>query len=206
MKRYFGTLCVLMVGGNALAARDIKATNCEIFIDKVAAQQVAYHGAFGAILSTQVFLKIDLFKTGPVRRVVFYSNEKSIDNGGQVNRETGFRDVELQSYFGAPDYFMAGLGDLENHWWDESNTQDRAEHEGAFYVERLDGVRLWVNPAVSYGPHFLFNEGTVATLETNGQIYSGHEGYPYGVAKLRHLDEVKQTADYNTYWNPSRCR
>jgi hypothetical protein len=206
MKRYLVALCSLVLGANALAARDFKATNCEIFIDKVAGQQVGYHGAFGAIIHTQVFLKIDLSKTGPVRKVVFYSNQRAVDKNGSIKTESGFREVELSNYFGAADYFIAGLGDLENHWWDSDSRDGRAEHEGAFYVERLDGVRLWVNPATSYGPHFLFNEDTADTLSAQGQIYSGNDGYPYGAAKLRHLNEVKQTADYNTYWNPSRCR
>jgi hypothetical protein len=206
MKRSIFALCSLALASNAWGSQDLKATNCEIFIDKVAGKQVGYHGAFGTVINTEVFLKIDLSKTGPVRKIVFFSTQRNVDDYGNITSQSGFRDVELSPYFGAADYFVANLGDLENHWWDRSNSQDRAEHEGAFYVERLDGVRLWVNPARDFGPHFLFDEGTADTLSARGQIYSGNDGYPYGAAKLNHVDDVMKTADYNTYWNPSRCR
>ncbi|MEI8025024.1 MAG: hypothetical protein WCI18_01630 [Pseudomonadota bacterium] len=206
MKHFLIVLCSFISGARAFAAQDFKATHCEIFIDKVAGKQEGYHGAFGSILDTEVFLKINLYKTGPIRKVVFYSNRKTVDNSGNVKTETGFREVLLSSYFGAPDYFTINLGDLENHWWDRSDLEDRVEHEGAFYVELLDGVRLWLNPAESYGSHFLFDEGTNATLYAQGQIYTGSDGYIYGAARLHHLEDVKQTADYNTYWNPSHCR
>jgi hypothetical protein len=196
----------LLTSVSAFATQDYKATQCEVFIDKVAGLQVNYHGAFGAILNTQVFVKIDPSKTGPISRVVFYSNERTVDNDGKVKSETGFREVALEAYQGGQDYYVVGLGDLENHWWDRSNTADRTEHEGAFFVERQDGVRLWVNPPASVGEHFLFDEGTSNTLSSEKQNYINGGTYPFGAANVTSLAEIKKTADYNTYWNPQRCR
>lgn len=206
MNKLFASALISIISAQALAAGDFKATNCEIFIDKVAGHQVNYHGAFGAIVHTEVLLKIDLSQTGPISKVVFFSNLKSIDNNGDVTSETGFREVRLFPYFGAADYYIADLGDLENHWWDSSNTADANVHEGAFYVERADGVRLWANPSSNFGEHFLFDKGTADTVHREKQIYIGSGSFPFGAASLIGLGQVKKAADFNTYWNPARCR
>lgn len=188
----------------ASALADEHATHCEIYIDKVAAQQTAYHGAFGAILNTKAYIKLDLnqlaARGGPVR-VVFYGTRRTVDNSGRVTSDTGAQEIELSPFYGA-DYYEFSMGDIENHWWDSNNAQDANQFEGAFFVETRDGSRLWTNPN-GPGTSFLFDEGAAGTLRSRGEVFAGS---PYGAARKTSLEEITRTADYNTYWNPYRCR
>ncbi len=152
-----------------------------------------------------MFIKIDLNKTGPIRSVVFYSTERNLYSNNAIKNETGYREVNLPQFANSPDYFQASLGDLVSHWWNRDDATNK-QHEGAFFVERADGVRLWANPSSNYGEHFLFDEGTAKTLYSNGQIYLTNSTVPYGAATLTSLGQVMPTANYNTYLNPQRCR
>ena len=172
----------------------------------VAAQQVNYHGAFGAILDAQVYVKIDkaqLDRRGGIKRVAFFGIKRTVDNNGRVTTATSSQEMNLNSFY-SETYFQFSMGDLENHWWDRSNTADAAVYEGAFFVDAKDGTRLWVNPTGA-GSSFKFDEGTIQTLSGNKAVYVINNT-PFGVATTTSLDNVPPTANYNTYWNPGRCR
>lgn len=196
---------VSMFAPQTATAADIRGTHCELFILKAGGHQTAYHGAFGAIINAQMFLKVDLAQVPDVRKVAFYGTTRQIDNAGTVLSETGFREVELPRFFASADTFVFDMGDLENHWWDSTNSTPRTEHEGAFFVEKANGDRLWANPSAEYGPHYLFDELTVASLRSTKAIYIP-TGYPYGAAVRVGVDSLPLTADTNTYLNPLRCR
>lgn len=187
--------------------RDLKASSCEIWIDKMVAKQDGWDGAFGSVLNAEAYLKVDLAKTGPIRRVVFYGAQRTVKQSGEVVADTGFREVELDSFVGSQDYFVIKFGDLEFHWFDSSSRPGALAHEGAFYVETVDGRRLWTNPVGQSSNHFLFDRNTVKAIRERGDIYVNVSwGGPFGDAKHTDLATMSGTADKNTYLNPQRCR
>lgn len=207
MNRMFCILFASMVSTSALA-QDIRAQNCEMWIDKMGAELTAYHGAFGAIYNVRPFVKLNLDKLRPhgsVKRVVWFGIERQVDNDGRIVSETPFRAVELTPFMGSADYFFLNLGDLENHWWDSSNTQHALAHEGAFFVEMSNGTRLWINSAVNSSQNFMFDKLTLDTLRDHGQTFTS-SGYIYGPVRVDSVEKLKKTAEYNSYWNPYSCR
>ncbi len=206
MKTFVSVALASLAGASFLppqaqAFDDVRATNCEIFIDRIAARQTTWHGAFGGILIGEAYVKIDLPQVGLGSRVFFYGRTLSIDKSKKVTSDTGFRKVELIPFQGSSDYFMLPLGHLSHYWF---NDYDRISHEGAFFVEKANGTRLWLNSDQGDG-HFFFDEGTSRAIRDLGATYVNSE-FPYGEARHTGIVSIPNTASTNTYLNPQRCQ
>lgn len=195
--------------GKAWASPEVSATNCQAWVDKVAGLQKAYHSAYGAIIDTEVFIKIDLSQTGPIDMVGFYAEKSTFDDFGHLIAASEWQTYPLTPYFDAKDYYQINLGQLVDYSF---NGKDHHHYYGAFFVNTLDGRRLWINSA--YG-NFRFDDSTYGLItrrrtdtvsgQSENEIYVAGRN-PHGFASKRALVHISKTADIALDYNPFGCR
>jgi hypothetical protein len=130
---------------------NIKATNCEIFIDKALMRETHPNG--NSLSQTlRLFVKINPSKLdGSVAKVAHYG--RSVHSHMYGADERAWSAVELSRFVGSSDYFQMELELIQK----DANYSNSYYYEGAFYVETDRGTRYWANAAS--GPDFRTNQG-----------------------------------------------
>lgn len=167
----------------AASIQDIRATNCEVFVDKVRVYHSS-HGFTGAVLFVKLLNdRLD----GDVTKVAFFAKHTYENYYGDRTVED-WQAYEGQKFAGANDYyevrsynydgFVVGADYSSDHVW-----------LGAVYVETSTGKRYWSN--THDGGNFWLDHNSIAAMQ------------PW---VNNSLSNVPKTADQLTYWNPQRCR
>ena len=179
------------------------ARNCEAWIDKAAAEAVAFDSNSGAIFNTRLYLKVDPLQIPPqtIARVAFHGREFTWQGDALVGT-SDFHDTELAPFDSAADYFVLDLGSLALQTWNLlSAGARRVSLEGAFVVETTDGQSLWLNENQRAFNNFTFDAGFEAWLKKEGQSIGS-----LGMAALPSLAQARKTADFAPSLNPESCR
>ncbi|MEK6705390.1 MAG: hypothetical protein AABZ06_06335 [Bdellovibrionota bacterium] len=197
MKKLYLVSLVVLVFVSTVSAQnansmDIRATNCEVFIDKVGVYH-AFNPQWGEAIAAQFYVKtINDRLDGKVKKVGFYAQTRHAKTGGVM---IDWREFTSFPFEGATDYFEFFLKDFRT----DATWTFPHEFEGAFFVETENGTRYWANTSV--GGNFVINPDLVKRIEqATGRQYGDKHG---GNFKVRQLPK---TADFFQELNPWQCR
>jgi hypothetical protein len=204
MRRFIAPLAFLLLAGCGSGGRsdsddstlgalgsgnDIRATNCEIFVDRV----IATGGSHGGKRITVFIKTLNDRLDGPIERVGFYRKEDATPCTQMPERtsmscaDSGkWKDITLQAFVGSSDYFELPLtigGDY----------MPFSSYDGAFYVKTTNGTKYWAN--TKEGGNFVIDRNMFSNLEQ-----MGHGGY------VPDPQRAAVTADRFPYLNPGTCR
>lgn len=177
----------------ASAMKDVKATNCEIFVDKMRLSSSS-HGFLG----TTPYVKIVRDRLdGDVVKVGFFGSHsyKGLDGqsqGGQWKEYPGY------AFLGASDYFEV-KEDLYNQFTLAVDFSMNHVYEGAFFVETTKATRYWANTAES--GNFRIDYDSISALKGNAWSLSA-----VAYEHMQDIGKVPATADMLPYYNPQHCR
>lgn len=163
----------------------ITATNCEIFVDKIAAA-TGSHGA------STLFPYIKVLKDrldGDIAEVGFRSQATYRSHGrGDVPEVNEWHNVALESRSPVGDYWTITYG--LNVITDFNTTS----LEGVFYVKTTKGTYYWAKPT---NGNFVFDKDGAHTI---------YQKYPFGNYSSAPDHAIRtQDSDGMSYYNPSRC-
>lgn len=175
-KLMYAAVLISLTSGICSAGNNYRATNCELFIDKIAAV-TGSHGYKGLNIWVKTLnTRLD----GEIAEVGFQNLSNTIS--------WKWQDLPLTSHFGSADYFTITLP-ITTMWMTES-----AIYEGTFYLRTKNWSTYWIKNI--YGNDFVFDLNAFDILEkkTGFINYSGttDSGVP------------TQRGDM-TYYNPGVC-
>lgn len=191
MKSILVAVLLLLVSSKSIA-QDYGSTNCEVFVDQVAAWSGTYgYAGVSLYIKTlndrldgkikQVGMAAQIVKTEAASKYCEKSQNKELND---CNKLGVWQDLKAREFF-SDDYYVLHL-DLRH--------MNTFEHiwEGAIYVTTDKGVTLWLTPE-SDGNFFIDENMRKNVLDL------GSGGY-------RHEGKKISTADKFNYLNPNRCR
>jgi|GEM_PF-6351558 len=187
----------------ATTSQSIEAVSCEAWIDKAAAEVVAFSSDTGPVFRTRIYLKIDTHQIplSTLAHVSWYGRRFTWHEGTLAST-SDFQRVELRLLESARDYFVLDLGSLSEQLWNHlTGPHQRVSHEGAFVVATTDGRSVWVNDGLRPLANFAFDDSLETLLRAKGQTVGS-----YGLAVKQSLEQVNLTADVLPQLNPRRCR
>jgi hypothetical protein len=134
------------------------AGNCEIFIDKISAQNGSH-----AYRGLRVWVKVLPFRLDSEIVEVGFHNKMtgSSYSEGAINQD--WRDKKMAAE--SPDYFSIDLS--------LSSDFDSVVYEGAFYVRTKAGTNYWLKPAG--GGNFIF-DGNAFNIIAKAMGYTNYNG------------------------------
>ena len=184
--------------------KDIKASNCEAFVDKVASEYVFHQFSPFGSYSTQnlhFFVKVLPWRLdGAVKAVRFYGYDQNAAAEGEGDVTTHFTPIVGSAWLKAVDYYEVVVGMPRN-----------VDRHGAFYLETKSGTRYWINPADG-SSNFVVNKQTLIYTEARvswyGQRVENSNGAILEAPPAVALDvgSLPKAADSLTYFNPDECR
>jgi hypothetical protein len=176
---------------NELSRRDVRASYCEIFVDKSIVYRESSDDTHVTMWVRTNNTRLDSYVSG----VGFYgkaslesfeciaNDKRPICKG--VNE---WRDYPLMSFTQLPDYFLIDFAIASPEF-------GAKRFEGAFYIETVAGTRYWAN-AENFG-NFIIDK-TVA-----GWVEKAMEGR---TSTSSDIELAVSTAESFYYFNPNRCR
>ena len=191
------------VAGPFLPGEQVVLTRCEAWIDKAAAEVVAYHSVYGPVFNTRLYLKINSreIPLESIAAVRWNGIARTFRQGVSV-AESAYGGRSLSPFGDARDYFVVDLGNLSVQDRGLHNPDPfRLEHEGAFSIETAEGVTFWINERGDAFDDFRFDAALEKFLKEEGQTIGS-----FGVAKLASVADAAKTADYSRWLNPAGCR
>lgn len=194
VKLAFGSV-VLMAStlASAQAQRDVRATHCEIFVDKVRIRTSSH-----ALRAAELFLKVrPEALDGTVTKAGFFGTRATSTRTSPNPATKGPYELLASSFLGTGDYFVltdenSDMGLLlgseyhENVW------------KGSFFVETSAGTRYWANNAE--GGDFRIDYDAVRNA------YRSQQAHPNSIPEFRDVGALASTADIEPGLNPQRCR
>lgn len=125
--------------------KNIKATHCEIFIDKAAISETTDPTTGGLVQDLYLFIKIyaNRLDSG-VRRVRYYGEYTQSSMYGR-NGGDNWSEKNLDRQDEAADYFGTKLPLVKLYKYAGTEQKEVFRHSGAFYVESEKGTRYWAN-------------------------------------------------------------
>ena len=157
------------------------ANNCEIFIDKISANNSSH-----AYRGLNIWIKtINSSLDSEIAEVGFRYKKTGMEYSyGPI--DTGWKEKKLTPLLGSKDYFTLSIDISSGFGW--------AVYEGAFYVRTKAGTNYWFKPAG--GGNFVFDENAYNNIANA----MGNVGYSSGVDAAL----PTQRDDLN-YYNPGVC-
>jgi len=117
---------------------NVKATHCEIFIDKAFMRETRPDNGLRQTL--HLFVKINPEKLdGAVTQVVQYDERVNSSSHGVSTRP--WSPTDLSPFAGSSDYFEIELALIDNGSWYKQSFF----YEASFYVQTDKGTRYWAN-------------------------------------------------------------
>jgi hypothetical protein len=170
---------------SASAVRDVPATHCEIWVDKIRVAK----GSHG-IIKVNPFLKIDASKLdGAVTNVAFYERHSQT---GASAYDSEWSTVAMRKFLGASNYFEI---DNNNQGLVVVSDYSSTAYEGAFYVETDKGTRYWAK--AEGDKNFQFNHGNMTPFADSC----------WNASNCADMNAIKTTAELNRKdINPNLCR
>jgi hypothetical protein len=175
-------------GDTAALAADVRATNCEIFVDRAMAVTGSH-----ALTQITFYLKTQNDRLdAPIDHVGFYRRRvdpycPSPGHEHNCDDSQAWSDERLRPFVGASDYFELSL--LIGGDYAAENT-----FEGAFYVQTTKGTKYWAN--AEGGGNFLVDRATFNQLV----------GLRPSPAYASDPQAAVVIAEDFAYLNPQRCR
>ena len=133
-------ILLLALSLNSIAAEDITAHNCEIFIDKVVPVKVYFHDTNCTYSKLEIYLKIKSLPVDRIKKVVFFAKSNLLHAYGSTSMGVNYYQLEKHS----DDYYKLSIEvNAKNH--SVSKYGNSRTHFGNFYVELDDGTKIWTD-------------------------------------------------------------
>jgi hypothetical protein len=180
--------------------RDLRASHCEVFVDKAFTETRSRHGVHGSLIWFHAKILPWRLDGAPVRVSLFTRGVNLL-----TGEEFGWHEQPFDRIAG--DYYRLKLSISFDGGPSSGRPPDDTRYEGAFFVETDRGTRYWANAQVD-GPNFFLDENLANDLiRVHGNRLFGLEFPPeFGSEGSLRLDSFAVTADVMPYLNPQRCR
>ena len=175
-------------------ARDIPATNCEIFLDRIQITRSSH-----SLSIVKFFIKTDANRMdGEVDYVGVY--HRRIENRRDRQGDNfDFRVDLVNRFVNSRDYFE--FNSITGHDWMS------AEEEVAFFAQTTKGTRYWLNQANQPGQHFVVDGNLEYTLSKDGSGNYRRDGvraFTWDSSLAQQTNTYPD--DLAALFNPKRCR
>jgi hypothetical protein len=185
-KFWLMTLFAGLISVPSVLAADVEATNCELFIDKVAAFQGGQRAKGMTIFVKTLNDRLD----GPIAEVCFRNHQEFPVQWGRNPDWRNWHNEPLHAYHLASDYFFYRTDSLASEY-------GGVQYEGVFYVRTQRGTVYWIHSPTENG-NFVFDaQGHDNVLLVRG--WSDNTGEDA-------MNAVSTQQSSMRYYNPMGCR
>lgn len=182
--------------------KNIRATHCEIFIDKAAISETFDPSTNGKVQELHLFVKILKERLdAPVQKVIYFGEYTQSSMYGRTGGDN-WSEHQLESHDSASDYFTTKLKLVKLYRYGGSDQKEVFHHSGAVFVESANGTRYWANAEKKDNFEInmdFFKGGAIPELRILTSFTAKSE-------EVLGLKKTSESGEIGRFFNPSGCR